>query len=531
MTEPAPTGKAAALEEFQKAMAPTAIDRLVNYFSPTSGLERGRARAASAMMGNYSGAKRGGGVFKNWFTSHNDANADLLPDLPTLRSRCRDLIRNNPIASGAIETKVTNVVGSGLSMKSVIDHEFLGMTREEAKKWQKSTERHWKLFSESKNCDLSRTQNFAGLTDLAFRASLSNGDSFSLLPMRQLNGWPYKTAVQMIESDRVCNKDNKPDNKKQAGGILLDKNGAPSKLQYLTTHPGGYAATTRKWAEAAFFGARTGRTNVIHLFQRKRSGQLRGEPFLAPVIEPLKQIGRYTEAELMAAVVSGMFTVFVKTEDGTSLIDDEQIKEKTREYELGNGAIIEGIKGDSVEVINPGRPNTEFDPFVHAILKQVGVALELPFEVLMKAYVSSYSAARAALLDAWRVFKKRRKWLADNFCQPVYEAFLEECVASGRIHAPGFFSDPMIRKAYCKAQWHGDGPGAIDPLKEVNASEKRMKIGLTNLSEEKIAHDGGNWEDTVNQRKVEQEVIGESDSEAPPDEDEKEESFDPDNPQ
>ena len=39
-----------------------------------------------------------------------------LPDLPALRERSRDLIRNAPLATGAINTVVvTNVVGTGQS--------------------------------------------------------------------------------------------------------------------------------------------------------------------------------------------------------------------------------------------------------------------------------------------------------------------------------------------------------------------------------------------------------------------------------
>lgn len=211
----------------------------------------------------------------------------------------------------------------------------------------------------------------------------------------------------------------------------------------------------------------------------------------------------------MAAVVSGLFTVFVKSEAGQGSllsggdIDGMSQDQKQRDYQLGNGMIIEGLPGDSIETINPGRPNDAFDPFVQAIFKQVGVALELPYEVLMKAYLSSYSAARAALMDAWRFFRKRRQWLAGNFCQPIYETWLAEAVASGRISAPGFFTDPLARAAYSYAVWHGDGPGAIDPMKEANAAEKRMSIKLTSLAQEKAAYDGGDWEDTVKQRNKE----------------------------
>ncbi|MGH7186739.1 MAG: phage portal protein, partial [Pseudomonadota bacterium] len=105
-----------------------------------------------------------------------------------------------------------------------------------------------------------------------------------------------------------------------------------------------------------------------------------------------------------------------------------------------------------------------------------------------------YSAARAALLEAWAFFKMRRVWLAGRFCQPVYASWMEEAVSLGRIAAPGFFDDPLKRWAYLASQWVGDGPGAIDPLKEVQAAEKRIEIGITTLSEETLAYDGGDWE-------------------------------------
>ncbi len=515
---------------FQNAIKPTLFDKAIHYFDPIKGYQRQQARTMSAISGSYSGAKRGGGTFKNWFTSSNDANADTLPDLPLLRSRSRDLVRNHPIASGAINTVVTNVVGSGLALQSSIDYELLGMTEDEAAEWQAKTEREFKLFSESKNCDITRTQTFAGLQNLAFRSALENGDSLALTPMVPVVGSPYRTRIQLIESDRICNEKNKPDSGSLAGGIQIDQYGAPEFLHVLKSHPGSVIAKGQKWDKVRFFGQKTGRTNVIQLFDRLRIGQLRGVPYLAPVIEPLKQLGRYTDAELMAAVVSGLFTVFVKSEAGSdSLLSGSDVSDKSRDYELGQGSIIEGLPGDSIETIDAGRPNKEFSPFVDAILMQVGVALELPKEVLAKVFLSSYSAARAALLDAWKFFSKRRRVLAVNFCQPVYEAWLEEAVSIGRVHAPGFFTDPMIRKAYCGALWHGDGPGAIDPYKEANAIEKRLDIRLTNLAQEKAAYDGGDWEQTVRQRKKELRVIG-PDNESL-DKQSEEEPFNPDNPQ
>jgi len=176
---------------------------------------------------------------------------------------------------------------------------------------------------------------------------------------------------------------------------------------------------------------------------------------------------------------------------------------------MGSGAIV-GLKtGESIETADPGRPNTSFDPFVKAILQQVGVALEIPFEILIGHFSSSYSASRAALLEAWRFFRGRRKWLSDNFCQLVYEIWLYEAIAAERIWAPGYFSDPIIQKAYAGALWIGDAPSQIDPVKEVDAAEKRLKIGLSTLDEETTNLTGGDFETNYPRIKKEREMMKE----------------------
>jgi hypothetical protein len=114
--------------------------------------------------------------------------------------------------------------------------------------------------------------------------------------------------------------------------------------------------------------------------------------------------------------------------------------------------------------------------------------------VLLMHYQSSYSAARGSLLMAWRFFLGWRDWLASDLCQPVYELWLSEEVAAGRISARGFFADPVLRSAWCSAQWVGDGPGSIDPAKEVTAASDRVALGISTLQAESILHDGVDWE-------------------------------------
>lgn len=479
---------------------PNIIDRAVSFFDPVRGAKRFRARAMMALAGGYIGGSKSRRGLKMWTTLSHDADSDILPDLPTLRDRSRDLIRNNPLATGAIKTKVTNVVGTGLKLQSRIDRSVLNLTDEKADEWETRTEREWRLFAESKECDIARTLNFQAITRLVYRQAKENGDVFIVLPRTKRKHFPYDLRLQVVEADRVCNEDNARDSETLAGGVKTDKQGAPINYHILKYHPGSTRRYKgKKWDVVPAFGTNLGLRNVIHLFAPDRPGQSRGVPDLAPVIEPLKQLGRYTEAELAAAVISGMFTVFIETAGGDAALDLSNLSDETGsttsddDYKLAPGAII-GLKpNEKVHDTDPGRPNSAFDPFILSILRQIGVALELPFEILIKHFTASYSAARAALLEAWKYFISERQWLADNFCQIVYEVFMYEAVITGRIAAPGFLSDPIIRKAYLGSEWIGPPKGQIDPLKEINATEKRVDIGISNLAIE-AAETGRDWE-------------------------------------
>lgn len=500
----------------QVQVGENAIDRLVSWLSPVTGARRLRARLAMALVGGYTGARRDRRQTMLWATSGGDADADLLPDLPTLRERSRDLVRNNPLARGAVRTTVTNVVGTGLRLNAAIDAEFLGLSDDEAAAWETTTERLWRLFTDSVECDVARKVNFHGMQSLVFQQTMENGDVFVVLPRFRRQGSPFLLKLQGVEADRVCNRDNAADSQQLVAGVHRDANGAATAYDILDQHPGSTLMPgSLSWTTVPAYGRGSGQRNILHCFAPERFGQTRGVPYLAPVIEPLKQLDRYTEAELMAAVVAGMFTVFIETErsgmDGLAdamapmrPTDETGGKKGDQDYKLGNGAMVELVPGEKITTANPGRPNAAFDPFVQAVLRQIGVALELPFEILIKHFTASYSAARAALLEAWRFFLGRRTWLAGAFCQPVYEAWLYEQVVTGAIAAPGFLADPLVRQAYSGAEWIGPARGMIDETKEVEAAEKRIGLTLTTHAEECAALTGGDWDRKFKRRAKEE---------------------------
>lgn len=497
------------------------IDKAIAVVAPQTALKRTAARQKLQIL-NSGYSNYGASVVKKslagWLHAGGSSREDIEDNVSILRQRTRDLYMGVPIANGAVKTMRTNIVGRGLRLKPNIDAELLGVSPEERRTLEKQIEREWNIWAESTDCDMARIDNFYELQQLAFLNWLISGDCLVVLPVKPRLNQPYDLRVQLIEADRLCSPDNCDtiDNK-IVGGVEVDQSGEVVAYHIADHHPLSYAYADISWQRVEAFGKTTGRRNVLHLMNRERIGQRRGVPFLAPVIESLKQLGRYTDAELVAAVVSGMFTVFIEKADassedaiGSMLPEEVQVDaEDETTIELAPGAVIDLNEGEKAHDMNPGRPNANFGGFVEAICQQIGASLEIPYELLMKRFNSSYTASKGALEEAWKMFNMYRNWLATDFCQPVYEEWLTEAVAKGRIKAPGFFTDPVIRKAYCGAKWNGPAKGMLDPVKEATAAEKRVQNGFSTRSDETMQMTGTSYYNNIEQLKHEEKELRE----------------------
>ncbi|RAV18821.1 phage portal protein [Paenibacillus contaminans] len=501
------------------------LDRLIKAVAPSLALKREKARTeivrqqAVQQVLNQGYGDHGASRRKKSLTAWNpvagDAEEDIHENLETLRPRARDLYMGGSLANGSIKTLRTNIVGTGLRLKPSIDADFLRLSDDQAGELKRQIEREFSLWAESKNCDAGGMHNFYELQQLAFLSWMMSGDAFVLLPLLPRKHATYDLRVRILEADR-CSNPLAPGvsvSKKISNGVEVDKDGMVVAYWFSDRHPGSTLGQPMKWTRVEAIGQESGRRNVLHLMEAERPEQRRGVPILAPVIESLKQLERYTEAELMAAVISGMFTVFIETPSeetdqfGIGSTDPNGFENPTGEplpsagndLRMGNGAVQFLEPGEKATIANPGRPNSGFDPFVTAILRQVGASLEIPYELLLKHFTASYSASRAALLEAWKMFRMRRAWMSADFCQPTYEEWFAEAVIKGRINAPGIFDDPILFKAYTKAEWHGPSQGQLDPVKEVNAAILRMDHGLSTGQREAAELTGSEYESNIRQ--------------------------------
>lgn len=468
------------------------LDKAIAWLSPSTGLRRVQARTMfSAMTGGHKGARRDRGATSQWNPLGASADADTLLDLPTLRARSRDLVRNDPTALSAVSTKVINVIGSGHVVRPEIDHDRLGISRTEAEDWEELALDIWQDWAQSPDCDVTRAQTFAGLEDLAYRSTLMSGDVLFIRRFKERRGRLLGTCYQAVEADRLSNPNWAVDREGLAGGVEMDGDGAAVAYHFANRHEiDRHLAGMPEWKRIAAYDS-TGRRQVLHVHGvRWRPDMTRYAPMLSPVIESLKQLSRYSEAELMAAVVSACFAIGMKSEDG-NLGDglSTQSVQPQGKSGAGNGIelvepglIFDLLPNEEIQTFAPGRPNPSFAPFIEAIAQEIGAGTDLPYELLLKKFQASYSASRAAMEMAWQFFRTDRARHVTQFCRPIYEDVITEAIARGALKAPGFFNDPLRRRAWLGAEWMGPARPTIDPVKDATADEKYLDMGVTSLT-------------------------------------------------
>lgn len=504
------------------------LDKVIAAISPTHAMRRAAARAALEIIntgyGNY-GANLTKKSMRGWDYAGGSAKEDIEDNIDILRQRSRDAYMGIPTAAAALKTMRTNVIAGGLIPSPQIDGEYLRISDDELERLQQQITREFSLWADTPACDAERVDNFYKLQQLAFLSYLMSGDTFVLMPMREEPGQPYSLRIRIIEADRVCSPDlfdrlvpcevNGIKVQQIVQGVETDADGVVVAYWICNRHPLSNTATIQpgemQWTRVEAFGKETGRRNVLHIMNRERPGQRRGVPILAPVLEAIKQLGRYTDAEVTAAVLSAMFTVAVLKQNpsdgrpfGEMLPPDMLIdSEDQSSIELGPGAFVDMAPGEDIKMIDPKHPNTGYDEFTNAVIRQIGAALEIPPEVLFKQFTASYSAARGALNEFWRTCAMQRDWFKDDFCKPIYDEWFAEAVARGRIKAPGFFADPAIRKTYVACTWSGPARTNLNPVQEVQAAALRVENCFSTAADETAQMTGGDYNKNVRARVIE----------------------------
>ena len=479
------------------AIAATVVDGAFEILSPTRAADRqfarqglhelrgsGGARSAFFTLGSaggggaYEGAKVGRSQ-TDWIADQGSADAHILPDLSIMRQRCRWLYNNDGTATAILESLITNIIGTGMTPEPTLPWNQLDIEPKEAMRIGEQMLNAWQRWAPY--ADAAGRCDMGGLQELLFGSWARDGDVGARIVRSRIPGSPYSIAVETIEADRIDTPVGLKDTRNIRAGVqLTSREGIPIAYWVAKQHPGDALLPQslpairgrRLFLKVPRWDA-DGRPQFFHLFTVRRGGQSRGIPWLAPVIREFKNFGDYKKAELIAAKVAACFTMVVKTAGRVAggvkrfvlgKLGDPSADGKRKE-KLSPGGIVYLRNDEDVEALNPTRPNRAFDSFTMTMVRSIAAAVGLPYEIAMRDYSkSTWSSARASVVDARRMFVQFQQKFANCFLVQLWKLVMEEAWLRGDITGIKNFRRDI--DLWCQVRFNGQGFEWVDPQKE-----------------------------------------------------------------
>jgi lambda family phage portal protein len=408
---------------------------------------------------NYSGANIGR-LFSSWQAFSQTADREIQSSITVLRSRARELSRNNDYVKKYIEMVRKNVVGSnGIALqvrskdpKGSLDTMANSMIEDSFYKWGKKG-----------NCDVTGRHSWRDIQNLFIESSATDGEVLVRLLFDRKKG----LQLQLIESDMLDERLN--DISRQISmGIEYDDNGRPIAYHVFKYHPSSLQSTT--------LGNKVERIpaeEIIHAFIPSRSSQGRGVTWLRTAMTRLKMLEGYEEAELTAARVAAAKMGFYTSPAGESYHgDDDDNGTPIQDAEPGAFEVLP--EGWDFKTFDPSHPTTAFAEFVKSTLRGVASGLGVSYNYLSGDLEGvSYSSIRAGVLDERDTWRDIQAWMIETLCERVYEKWLEFALLTKNIPLP-------IEKfdKFNAGTWQPRGWAWVDPLKDMQASILAINAGL-----------------------------------------------------
>jgi len=414
-----------------------------------------------------------GHIFADFKGSERSADSELRPALRRIRSRSRDLARNNEYAKKYLNLLKNNVIGEkgfGLQVKAT---DTVGKLDQDGNQRVESAFRKWGKLG---NCTVDGSMSWVDAQKLAIECLARDGEVF-IVKHRGAN-FHDSFALEFLEPDQIDEQKNErlANGNEVRMGVELNKFRKPVAYHVLTYHPGDYDYTTTGKSPKH---VRIPAERMIHLYDPNRAGQTRGEPWMTPAISAMKQLGALREAAVVNARIGASKMGFFTSPSGDGFVADD-LDGNMPIMEASPGTFHQLPNGVDFKTFDPQYPNNEFDAFHKAVLKGIASALGVSYFALSNDLESvSYSSIRQGALEERDAYRNLQKFMIDHFVRVVYDEWLS---ASMEINSFGIPVRQYDRFADA-AEFRGKAWNWVDPQKEMNAAIMGLKSGVLSLSD------------------------------------------------
>jgi lambda family phage portal protein len=424
-------------------------DKALAVVSPQAAMRRVSARVALRDMTAYYDAAGNGRRTGSWRSSRGDANA-----AGSRRARLsfisRDMVRNNPIATGVVQTIVAHTVGRGIipKLEGIADEDLANEGKERLETYLKSSA-----------IDRRGRETLGGLFRLIMGALVTDGEVLIILHPGVNGTYPQ---IEILEIDHL---DSSAFQAAEEGGyvqdgIEYDASGQRVAYHIFDEHPGAQGwirwkgRTSSRRIESRF---------VLHVYRQDRPGQERGVSWFAPVAVPLQDLADYDDAQLMRQKIAACFTVFRHTSNTSAA-----------PAKLSPGAIIDVKEEGGYEFASP--PGVDgYDEFTRGQLRRIAKGVGITYEAvsgdLSKVNFSSGKMGRMEMdrnIEAWQ-------WLLliAQVGVPLGRMFLQSWALERGYH------NRMVEILAANVDWVPPARILIDPAKELPPLINEVRAGFT----------------------------------------------------
>lgn len=433
--------------------------------------------------GFYEGGKRTGNNQDFW-NANSEFENTASPDRDTMRARARWLHENNAIMANIDATIVRNSVGNGFTFQSKCGKDNI----------DKQIEILWNAWVQAKNCDVTGRQHFGDIQQLILSQRMCDGEIVIKKQLIKNKKNPFQ--IQLIESDRFDTSYTVRSDENRVDGIEVNSFGAPQNYVF---------------REGLMSSVKVPADQVIHYFKMgNRASQYRGLSEYKQSIVDLRNFAGYQTSTLKSARARASVAYAIETNNvGGHLgaLTQGKTEDNDQIYDI-NGVMVHYLnQGEKMHQYDPTIKGTEYGEFVRSCVRLIAVARQVSYELAFRDYSQvNFSSARASFIQDHKRFSNEQWHMVTYVLNPLFESWLDANVMAGNIQGLSVSAYFLNKSEFCQPRWIAPAREWVDPLKDINAIQKEIEMGITTVGEVAAAR-GKDFEEVIAARIKENKML------------------------
>lgn len=500
-----------------------------------------------AFGGGLEGAERTKRETALWSPPMASPDRTINPGKKLADARGKDMVLNDGYTQGAVRIQKDSIVGASYRLNAKPDYRVIcGTDAKWAQEWAEDfaavAESRFNLAAESEDgwFDASGHLTFTGMLRLWVGGFCYTGEIIGTSEWIDDDSTrPFRTAIQMISPDRLCNRDGLPDGydprsgAKLSRGVEMDRRNRPIRYQIRRGYEADYDIRDPETWDIIEARKPWGRRQVIFVRDPNMIDQTRGVSEMVAALAHSNMTKTYSELVLQKAVVDASYAAAVESEmpnadviaamgggqDGYLNAVGQYMTMLQDFLGASENIAIDGVKmphlfpGTKLNILPMSSPGGIGSDFEDSLIRKLAATFGVGFSEMSRNFSKfNYSGIKAEMALIERTMNSKKKFGADRVATQVYQLWAEEELAAGNLPLPPGrnrtdFYRPLMKDAYTRCSWIASGRGQVDELKETQAAMLRVKAGFSTYERE-AAKLGEDYREVFAQRAKEEALAG-----------------------